>query len=71
MHDKTEIRREEKGISYAQHHVNLPRFIVIPAGIGFFHVMESATGRVRGFRRLHRDACLLAQSLDHSANRCP
>ncbi|WP_312934185.1 hypothetical protein [Pseudomonas sp.] len=70
MHEKTEIRREETSVSYALHRVNLPRFIVIPAGIDFFHVKESATGRVKGFRRLHLDACQLARWLDRSARPC-
>ncbi|MBA6114784.1 hypothetical protein JET76_14475 [Pseudomonas putida] len=41
-----------------------PRYVVIPAGIEFFHITESATGRVKGFRRRHHDACELARSLE-------
>lgn len=64
MHENTEIRREVKSISYHAYVSNRPRYVVIPAGIEFFHVTESATGRVKGFRRLHRDACALARSLE-------
>lgn len=64
MHENTEIRREVKNISYHSGVCPRPRFIVIPAGIEFFHVTESATGRVKGFRRRHRDACELARSLE-------
>lgn len=64
MHENTKIRREEKDDPYAKLGINLPRFIVIPAGIDFFHIIESATGRIKGFRRLHLDACLLAKSLE-------
>ncbi|KAF2391835.1 hypothetical protein [Pseudomonas frederiksbergensis] len=41
----------------------MPRFQVIPAGKSFFHIKETATGRVRGFRTNHNDACTLARSL--------
>jgi hypothetical protein len=64
MHENTEIRREVKNISYLACVNNRPRYVVRPAGIEFFHVTESATGRVKGFRRLHRDACALARSLE-------
>ncbi|MEN4828636.1 MULTISPECIES: hypothetical protein [unclassified Pseudomonas] len=60
MHENTEIRREAKKISY----LSKPRFVVIPAGVEFFHVTESATGQVKGFRRRHHDACELARRLE-------
>jgi len=41
----------------------LPRFQVVPAGKSFFHIKETATGRVRGFRTDHNEACALARSL--------
>ncbi|RON52188.1 hypothetical protein [Pseudomonas frederiksbergensis] len=41
----------------------MPRFQVIPAGKAFFHIKETATGRVRGFRTHHNEACALARSL--------
>jgi hypothetical protein len=40
-----------------------PRFQVIPAGRAFFHIKETSTGRVRGFRTDHNQACALARSL--------
>ena len=41
-----------------------PLFQVVPAGIAFFHIKETATGRVRGFREDHNQACALARSLE-------
>ncbi|RON47671.1 hypothetical protein [Pseudomonas frederiksbergensis] len=41
----------------------MPRFQVIPAGKSFFHIRETSTGRVRGFRTHHNEACALARSL--------
>jgi hypothetical protein len=42
----------------------LPRFQVVPAGKSFFHIKEISTGRVRGFRAGHNEACALARSLE-------
>ncbi|MGL6245565.1 hypothetical protein [Pseudomonas sp.] len=42
----------------------LPRFQVILAGNAFFHIKEISTGRVRGFRGSHNEACALARSLE-------
>ncbi|KHA71252.1 hypothetical protein NZ35_21815 [Pseudomonas chlororaphis] len=39
-------------------------FQVVPAGIAFFHIKEISTGRVRGFRGDHNEACALARSLE-------
>ncbi|HBO1538475.1 TPA: hypothetical protein L4S95_004802 [Pseudomonas aeruginosa] len=36
---------------------------VIPQGRGFFHIVETATGKVRGFRRSHNEACSYAEQL--------
>ncbi|AHC65158.1 hypothetical protein [Pseudomonas aeruginosa] len=36
---------------------------VVPQGRGFFHIIETATGAVRGFRRNHNDACAYAEHL--------
>ncbi len=36
---------------------------VVPQGRGFFHIVETATGKVRGFRRNHNDACVYAEHL--------
>ncbi|PKH28181.1 hypothetical protein BI292_10635 [Pseudomonas sp. 43NM1] len=41
----------------------LPTFQVVPAGKAFFHIRETSTGRVRGFRTDHNQACALARSL--------
>ena len=42
----------------------LPRFRVVLAGNAFFHIREISTGRVRGFRVNHNDACALARLLE-------
>ncbi|MBK5374509.1 hypothetical protein JFT81_07675 [Pseudomonas sp. TH43] len=44
--------------------VQPPKFKVIPAGTAFFHIQETSTGRVRGFRKDHNQACALARSLE-------
>jgi hypothetical protein len=53
---------------------NTPRFLEVPAGNAFFHIKESSTGRVRGFREDHNEACALARSLESRIellpNRC-
>ncbi|MBH9077537.1 hypothetical protein I5K41_03465 [Pseudomonas aeruginosa] len=36
---------------------------VVPQGRGFFHIIETATGAVRGFRRNHNEACAYAEQL--------
>lgn len=41
-----------------------PRYRVVPAGHEFFHVVEATTGKVKGFRRNHNEACALARSLE-------
>ena len=40
------------------------RLAVKPAGRGFFHVVDSQTGKVHGFRRDHNEACALARRLE-------
>jgi hypothetical protein len=40
---------------------------VIPAGKAFYHVVETATNRVIGYRRHHADACALARQLETGA----
>nr|WP_141233994.1 hypothetical protein [Pseudomonas sp. Irchel 3E20] len=45
-------------------YIPLLRYQVIPAGKNFFHIQEISTGRIRGFRRLHREACALARHLE-------
>lgn len=41
-----------------------PRYRVIPAGKAFYHVVETSTNRVIGYRRQHIDACTLARQLE-------
>lgn len=43
---------------------SMPRFQVVLAGNAFFHIKETSTGHVRGFRSNHNDACALARALD-------
>ncbi|MBF3111311.1 hypothetical protein HKT27_09435 [Pseudomonas aeruginosa] len=38
-------------------------FRVVPQGRGFFHIVETATCAVRGFRRNHNEACAYAEHL--------
>ncbi|KSN05227.1 hypothetical protein [Pseudomonas aeruginosa] len=38
-------------------------YLVVPQGRGFFHIVETATGKVRGFRRSHNEACSYAERL--------
>lgn len=64
MHENTEIRRVPQSISCINKGNIRPRYVVVPAGIAFFHVTDSATGRVKGFRRHLRDACALARQLE-------
>lgn len=53
---------------YARIGLVMPAFIfrlmVKPAGREFFHVVDSQTGKVRGFRRNHNEACALARRLE-------
>lgn len=44
-----------------------PRYRVVLAGKCFFHIEETSTGRVRGFRTDHNEACYLAKRLEQSA----
>jgi len=47
--------------------VEVPLYQVKPAGRGFFHIVETTTGLVRGFRRSHNDACQRAAELEQQA----
>lgn len=64
MPENTEIRREAQHISCNITTSSKARFIVVPAGVAFFHITESTTGRVKGFRQRHQDACELARHLE-------
>ncbi|MFJ4192808.1 hypothetical protein [Pseudomonas sp. NPDC089534] len=46
-----------------------PLYRVVPAGTGFFHIKETSTGHVRGFRRDHNQACALARAMETQALR--
>ncbi|MDR6581282.1 hypothetical protein P2T68_15295 [Pseudomonas sp. G11] len=37
---------------------------VVPAGRNFFHILEVTSGRIRGFRSDHNQACELAKQLE-------
>ncbi|MDY7532823.1 hypothetical protein RGV33_14230 [Pseudomonas sp. Bout1] len=39
---------------------------VLPAGRNFFHILEVPSGRIKGFRRGHNQACELARQLEAS-----
>ena len=69
MHENTETRRVANTPAVAKKIENAAYaadrdFVVIPAGIGFFHITECTTGQVRGFRRHHGEACALAKALE-------
>ncbi|PSS52726.1 hypothetical protein [Pseudomonas sp. BBP2017] len=69
MHENTEIRREASNISCLNttnpgSSAHGTRYIVVPAGINFFHITEHTTGQVKGFRCRHIDACELARTLE-------
>ncbi|MFL1504702.1 hypothetical protein ACI77J_24890 [Pseudomonas sp. O64] len=39
---------------------------VVPAGRNFFHILEVTSGRIKGFRSNHIQACELAKKLEAS-----
>ncbi|WP_426135254.1 hypothetical protein [Pseudomonas sp. PWP3-1b2] len=39
---------------------------VVPAGRNFFHILEVTSGRIKGFRSNHTQACALAKELEAS-----
>ncbi|KJH86638.1 MULTISPECIES: hypothetical protein [Pseudomonas] len=45
-----------------------PKYRVVLAGKCFFHIEETTTGRVRGFRTDHNEACYLARTLEQSTS---
>ncbi|UZE21654.1 hypothetical protein LOY67_16530 [Pseudomonas sp. B21-056] len=55
------------GIDYLPASLIQPRYRVVLAGKCFFHIEETSTGRVRGFRTDHNEACYLARHLERSA----
>lgn len=76
MHENTETRRVANTLAAVKNtdpcaRKGRPRFVVVPAGIGFFHITEFATGQVRGFRRYHGEACALAHTLEAASSAQP
>ena len=43
---------------------NAPRYRVIPVSGEFFHIVDTGTGKVKGFRCEHNAACALARKLE-------
>ncbi len=43
---------------------NAPRYRVIPVSGEFFHIVDTSTGKVKGFRREHNAACAFARKLE-------
>ncbi len=41
-----------------------PRYRVIPVSGEFFHIVDTGTGKVKGFRRDHNVACAFARKLE-------
>ncbi len=41
---------------------------VVPAGRNFFHIREVLSGRIKGFRSDHIQACALAKKLEANLN---
>ena len=44
--------------------VNSPRDRVLPVSGEFFHIVDTGTGKVKGFRRDHNVACAFARKLE-------
>ncbi|MCF1486359.1 hypothetical protein LZ838_03155 [Pseudomonas sp. AA27] len=64
MHENTEFRREASNISWRTAMPGTSRYSVVAAGIGFFHITEITSGKVRGFRQRYQDAWELARHLE-------
>lgn len=43
---------------------NAPRYRVVPVSGEFFHIVDTGTGKVKGFRCEHNAACALARKLE-------
>lgn len=41
-----------------------PRYRIIPVGREFFHIVDTRTSKVKGFRRDHNEACAFARRLE-------
>lgn len=64
MHENTEFRREARNISCHPAVPGTSRYCVVAAGIGFFHITETHSGKVHGFRQRYQDAWELARHLE-------
>ncbi|PYC17662.1 hypothetical protein DMX06_18405 [Pseudomonas mosselii] len=64
MHENTEFRREARSISCRTAVPGISRYSVVAAGIGFFHITETHSGKVHGFRQRYQDAWELARYLE-------
>ena len=47
--------------------INSPRYRVFPVSGEFFHIVDTGTGQVKGFRRDHNAACALARKLEQES----
>ena len=46
---------------------NAPRYRVVPESGEFFHIVDTGTGKVKGFRREHNAACAFARKLEQES----
>jgi len=53
-------------LDYPNGYPNAVLYQVVPAGRNFFHILEVTSGRIRGFRSTHSQACKLAEQLEAS-----
>ncbi|KAA6169865.1 MAG: hypothetical protein KJ715_00530 [Gammaproteobacteria bacterium] len=62
------LSRKDSALFYSVHANNVcPDFAlyrVVPAGRNFFHILEVPSGRIKGFRIDHNNACALAKELE-------
>ena len=52
------------GLACSTQPKNAPRYRVVPVSGEFFHIVDTGTGKVKGFRREHNAACALARKLE-------
>ncbi|TFF06924.1 hypothetical protein EXW72_25040 [Pseudomonas sp. BCA14] len=72
QHDATSSRIRSTGHDGRQYYcltdpdgyLNSVLYQVVPAGKNFFHILEVTSGRVKGFRSDHIQACELARQLE-------
>lgn len=70
MSSRTRSSRQEERQYYCLHgakgYSNSILYQVVPAGRNFFHILEVTSGRIKGFRSDHSQACELARQLENS-----